>query len=491
VGLLKKEGLPLFHKIFETWSKQSRKNADKNDALKSILEDVDWSESRHHPVSIKACAVWDTVAALRRGRLEFVDETIPACVERAIHAIALNEQRSQFEPLLFGRPREGQTLQQCWFLGSHSDVGGGNEKQGLANISLAWMMAQLQDLIHFDPSTIKRITTHSNRSSEAIKAEFLHDSSTGQPPMFELEVTVPVQEFQAKSDIQVEIFAKLQRLVGWKHRKPFDSALQTEQTLHWTVPILLEKQCVSKCVPLQEFDCTTEISQDRAVEGVSRDNPSLSNGAGSAVRPKHEPSSLFEKSVLANWIIEESLQAVYEAERSDQGDREATIDAVKMIPIYAVLWEPELWSIEESIKLGKQIYLGFRHGSQMKFQTPKHATTIENWRHEEESSKSFAIRAWLPGHNSAISGLPFYGSNQLSVGVGGETFFTLEWHKTCKVLTGKINVPVADTRVPSDQERTGYGPTSKNLLLADDPSAAELAATLDGIYPSMRQEDDT
>ena len=168
VGLLKKEGLRFLHDVFEAWSAQSRKN----DSLKSIMEKVRWLKLQHYPVKIQACAVWDTVAALGYGRLSFVDGTIPACVEQAIHALALNEERSQFEPLLFRRDK-GQSLKQCWFLGSHSDVGGGNRKLGLANISLAWMMAQLKDLVYFDPSTLKGMTTHQRYGwpGEALRAD--------------------------------------------------------------------------------------------------------------------------------------------------------------------------------------------------------------------------------------------------------------------------------------------------------------------------------
>lgn len=42
-------------------------------------------------VKIKACACWDTVAALPKGKLRFVDEEMPPCLERAIQAVALSE----------------------------------------------------------------------------------------------------------------------------------------------------------------------------------------------------------------------------------------------------------------------------------------------------------------------------------------------------------------------------------------------------------------
>lgn len=35
-------------------------------------------------------------------------------------------------------------FRQCWFIGAHSDIGGGYEDAGLANTTLIWMIAQFQ-----------------------------------------------------------------------------------------------------------------------------------------------------------------------------------------------------------------------------------------------------------------------------------------------------------------------------------------------------------
>jgi hypothetical protein len=43
-----------------------------------------------------------------------------------------------------------QHLVQVWFPGVHSNIGGGIEDQGIADITLAWMMSQLKDMITFD-----------------------------------------------------------------------------------------------------------------------------------------------------------------------------------------------------------------------------------------------------------------------------------------------------------------------------------------------------
>jgi uncharacterized protein (DUF2235 family) len=92
-------------------------------------------------VTIKACGVWETVKSLPLGGFAFVGMDIPQSLERVFHALALDESTGVFEPMYWmSKPEDNQCLQQCWFLGNHPDVGGGNEDAGLANISLVWMI---------------------------------------------------------------------------------------------------------------------------------------------------------------------------------------------------------------------------------------------------------------------------------------------------------------------------------------------------------------
>lgn len=47
-----------------------------------------------------------------------------------------------------------QNLRQVWFPGVHSNIGGGYEDQSQANITLAWMIAQLEPFLEFDPDYV-------------------------------------------------------------------------------------------------------------------------------------------------------------------------------------------------------------------------------------------------------------------------------------------------------------------------------------------------
>jgi len=72
------------------------------------------------------------------------DNQLNQSVLAARHAISIDEPRQVFAPVLW---RENHpNLKQVWFAGVHSNVGGGYPKQGLAWISLEWMMSEVEAL---------------------------------------------------------------------------------------------------------------------------------------------------------------------------------------------------------------------------------------------------------------------------------------------------------------------------------------------------------
>lgn len=105
---------------------------------------------------IKFIGVWDTVGALGNplivkeclGRRNmFHDTDLSSHVEHAYQALAIDEKRRNFEAALWHQPRqaEHQVLEQVWFVGVHSNIGGGCLHAGLSDIALQWMLSKAGD----------------------------------------------------------------------------------------------------------------------------------------------------------------------------------------------------------------------------------------------------------------------------------------------------------------------------------------------------------
>jgi uncharacterized protein (DUF2235 family) len=121
---------------FRTWHDSSRRHRD-------LLEGFRQTFTR--PCTPTAVGVWDTVNAY--GRLtgaRFPNATLHPCIPYAYQALALDEFRASFRPSPWNPPADGQTIRQLWFVGAHSDVGGGYREQALADIALVWLLEQLQ-----------------------------------------------------------------------------------------------------------------------------------------------------------------------------------------------------------------------------------------------------------------------------------------------------------------------------------------------------------
>lgn len=97
--------------------------------------------------------VWDTVGALgipktvlsERGKFSWHDTELSSIVDRAYHAVALDECREAYNVSLWtsddGKKKpDNIDVHQRWFIGAHANVGGGYGTDLLADISLKWML---------------------------------------------------------------------------------------------------------------------------------------------------------------------------------------------------------------------------------------------------------------------------------------------------------------------------------------------------------------
>lgn len=126
-------------------------------------------------VQVEMIGVWDTVRALGLpypilNRLapmatEFHDHNLGGHVANAFQALALDENRTAFRPILWERePGWKGHLEQMWFAGTHPDIGGQVGGQAtarpLSNIPLVWMLRRAEMCgLHLPPDWENRLET--------------------------------------------------------------------------------------------------------------------------------------------------------------------------------------------------------------------------------------------------------------------------------------------------------------------------------------------
>ena len=109
----------------------------------------------HPAVEIEMVGVFDTVKALglrlpllwhlTEPRHAFHSHDLGARVRHGYHALALDERRAAFAPVLWTAPEDfAGRVEQVWFRGTHGDIGGQlggyAPARGLANVPLGWML---------------------------------------------------------------------------------------------------------------------------------------------------------------------------------------------------------------------------------------------------------------------------------------------------------------------------------------------------------------
>jgi len=135
-----------------------------------------------HDTTVRFVGVWETVGALgipsniipllerfdQGGGIDekgygFLDTDLSPRVEAAYHAVAIDEHRRSLLPTLWTDPRNapprinvaGSNVEQVWFVGAHSNVGGGYADTGLSDIALKWMIERAtKNGLKFEPAAL-------------------------------------------------------------------------------------------------------------------------------------------------------------------------------------------------------------------------------------------------------------------------------------------------------------------------------------------------
>lgn len=180
VGLLHKGDLDCMTQV---WDYYRTKPDERNPTQ---LKGIDRIADRQPNVDL--LGVWDTVGSLGipgnvlgrigRRRHEFHDVTLGRKTKRAYQALAIDERRRNFLPAVWDTSRIGsdQDVDQTWFVGAHSNVGGGYPDATLSDQAFLWMIGKARALLDFDEDYLQRRV----RQLEAEKASgAVIDSSAG------------------------------------------------------------------------------------------------------------------------------------------------------------------------------------------------------------------------------------------------------------------------------------------------------------------------
>lgn len=223
---------------------EDAKGRQKYKPLIKAAEDAVKEISRYHgdEVPIRCVGVWDTVGAygipsgFANGLFPrvftywthgFRDTRIGKKVRLGLHAVAIDEMRKPFSPTFWTVRKdralpEAQDVEQVWFPGVHSNVGGGYDSTGLSDTALAWMIGRVQETtpLRFNEDEVMKTVW-------PCSADTLYRSAT-RPAFMRMRNVLP-------GDFPL-IRSRLRRLRRWwKGQDTNLSIHRVNEKLHWSV----------------------------------------------------------------------------------------------------------------------------------------------------------------------------------------------------------------------------------------------------------------
>ena len=158
----------------------SRGAAAARDFANEVWDDI--AKKAPGAAPIRFVGLFDTVAStgILPGPLNLgLDLDIPANVGKCCHAMALDESRASFS-LKRAEPRKGAklpegTIEEVWFRGCHSDIGGGQDHDALASIPFCWMMSRAASVgCQFDREEVELALAGRKGTAKIMRAKFDH-----------------------------------------------------------------------------------------------------------------------------------------------------------------------------------------------------------------------------------------------------------------------------------------------------------------------------
>ena len=286
-------------KIFDLWATSHSPTRDED--LENHCKLLERNGKLQKDVKVKAYAAWDTVRSLRslcpnlfgnsERRFDFMDEKLPSNVIKGYHALALDESRSYFHPTVLV-PSKPEQLKQCWFRGNHSDIGGGGDNSGFANISLCWMISQLRDAVKFN----QEACWYATGTGSILRYDIAKENINIMGP----------EKYNSPSWWWM-FGGSQKRSIGKSRPEPADPTGSPEidrnqsdihEKIHFSVRVFKEisiLQSQNEHSPLKGFECSTSAPYSWSA-----------NIAGQEVRIDEDKQSDYELGMLQRWIDRDS-----------------------------------------------------------------------------------------------------------------------------------------------------------------------------------------
>ncbi len=187
-------------------------------------------------VCIHFVGVWDTVDAVgvpfdemkepirfvaehvfRLRAWQFANSKLGPRVRHAYQALALDDERKTFHPHIWETNENGQDchcdnrIEQVWFAGAHSNVGGGYPKDGMALVTLDWMMQKAKAHgLRFAEGTLDAVQQGADAHGR------IYDSRTGVKAFYRYALRDPYcdQDGHRLPRVHVSVLRRMRRRTG-------------------------------------------------------------------------------------------------------------------------------------------------------------------------------------------------------------------------------------------------------------------------------------
>jgi uncharacterized protein (DUF2235 family) len=177
-----------FQRVTETERRKNQPSSDmvqqdraRREACGAIIHDEYVPDGA---VTIDFVGVWDTVGAVGMPfeelrdlfnwiyPMRFSELTPSSRITRACHALSIDDDRRTFYPELWNEKGiPANQVDQVWFAGVHSNVGGGYVKHGMSLVALDWMMAEAERCgLRFIKADREYVHTHQDVHDELYDA---------------------------------------------------------------------------------------------------------------------------------------------------------------------------------------------------------------------------------------------------------------------------------------------------------------------------------